>query len=239
MNMNSRPQNNNNRRRGRGNNNNNGRPQNNNNRSGLDYQNQIDNRARGNASQMLEKYKKLASDAELIGDRVNGEYYLQFADHYFRVLADFRARQEARAAENPNRRPQRDDSRDEWQNEESRDAGDDAPSNIDGDNGADAESSGDEHQERAPRNANPRRPQNNGQNSDRQPRQPRAPRRHHSEEERDNMTESGFDLSVLPPSIAISSDDDTPVDFSDKPARKPRARKPKAIQDDVAAVAAE
>jgi hypothetical protein len=92
MNTNNRQQNNNNRRRGRNNNN----RQQNNNRSGFDYQNQIDNRARGNAAQMLEKYKKLAQDAQFNGDRVNAEYHLQFADHYFRVLADFRSRQEAR-----------------------------------------------------------------------------------------------------------------------------------------------
>src|SRR5688500_4586148 len=40
--------------------------------------NRIDSRARGNAPQMLEKYKKLAHDASLNGDRVLTEYYLQF-----------------------------------------------------------------------------------------------------------------------------------------------------------------
>ncbi len=34
---------------------------------------------------LLEKYSKLAHDASLNGDRVQAEYYLQFADHYFRV----------------------------------------------------------------------------------------------------------------------------------------------------------
>jgi hypothetical protein len=81
----------NNRRRGRGNNNNNNgsRPQN-----GGQQINRIDSRARGNAPQMLEKYRKLAQDAHLNGDRVQAEYYLQFADHYFRVTADTRVRQE-------------------------------------------------------------------------------------------------------------------------------------------------
>ena len=83
----------NNRRRGRGNNNNNNnnssRPQ-----SGGQQINRIDSRARGNAPQMLEKYRKLAQDAHLNGDRVQAEYYLQFADHYFRVTADTRVRQE-------------------------------------------------------------------------------------------------------------------------------------------------
>jgi hypothetical protein len=75
----------NNRRRGRGNN----RQQ-----SGGQQLNRIDSRARGNAPQLLEKYRKLAHDAHLNGDRVTEEYYLQFADHYFRVIADTRQRQE-------------------------------------------------------------------------------------------------------------------------------------------------
>lgn len=66
--------------------------------------NRIDNRARGNAAQLLEKYKTLARDAQMQGDRVNTEYYLQFADHYFRVLAETRSRFE----ENQPRRGQND-----------------------------------------------------------------------------------------------------------------------------------
>lgn len=46
------------------------------------------NRSRGNASQLLDKYKGLARDAQMSGDRVQAEYYLQFADHYFRVLEE-------------------------------------------------------------------------------------------------------------------------------------------------------
>lgn len=76
----------NNRRRGRGNNRQQG--------GGGQQLNRIDSRARGNAPQLLEKYRKLAHDAHLNGDRVNAEYYLQFADHYFRVIADTRVRQE-------------------------------------------------------------------------------------------------------------------------------------------------
>jgi hypothetical protein len=54
--------------------------------------NRQENRSRGNASQLLEKYKSLARDAQLQGDRVQSEYYLQFAEHYFRVLNESRAR---------------------------------------------------------------------------------------------------------------------------------------------------
>lgn len=93
MNNNSRG---NNRRRGRGNNN---RQQG----GGGQQTNRIDSRARGNAPQLLEKYRKLAHDAHLNGDRVTEEYYLQFADHYFRVLADQRARQEEARQPRPER----------------------------------------------------------------------------------------------------------------------------------------
>ena len=92
-------------RRNRGrNNNNNGRPSGNN-RGGGDNGNRIDNRARGNATQLLEKYRNMARDAQMAGDRVNAEYYLQFADHYFRVLADNRARQDE---QNPRQRTRED-----------------------------------------------------------------------------------------------------------------------------------
>ena len=79
------------RRRGRGGN---GQRPSTGNQGGRDSGNRIDSRARGNAAQLLEKYKNLARDAQMQGDRVNTEYYLQFADHYFRVLSDSRSRQE-------------------------------------------------------------------------------------------------------------------------------------------------
>lgn len=75
------------RRRGRG-----GQQARNGQPGGPDRGNRLDNRARGNAAQLLEKYKNLARDAQMQGDRVNTEYYHQFADHYFRVLNENRAR---------------------------------------------------------------------------------------------------------------------------------------------------
>ncbi|WP_379923113.1 DUF4167 domain-containing protein [Erythrobacter sp. R86502] len=92
----------NNRRRGRGNRNQGG--------NGAQL-NRIDSRARGNAPQMLDKYKKLAQDAHHNGDRVQMEYYLQFADHYFRVIADNKARvdeQRGGAGSNGRRNDERD-----------------------------------------------------------------------------------------------------------------------------------
>lgn len=90
------------RRRGRGGGS--GAPRPNGGNGGQDRGNRIDNRARGNAAQLLEKYKALARDAQMQGDRVNTEYYLQFADHYFRVLSESRSRFEEQQP-----RPRRDD----------------------------------------------------------------------------------------------------------------------------------
>jgi Domain of unknown function (DUF4167) len=247
MNNNRQPNNNNNnnnRRRGRSNNNSN-RPQgNNNNRNGFDYQNRIDNRARGNASQMLEKYKKLAADAQHNDDRVNAEYYLQFADHYFRVLADFRSRQEERQEE---RRPQRDDNREERAGREDNFGGEDIIDREDNfdrdDNGEVAVASDDnagQERNRDDRSARPAR-------GPKKERTPRPARRHHSEEPADSgstdhtadIEQGGFDMSVLPPSISSISAENDDGGAAPKQARKPRARRPKATDDADISTAAE
>lgn len=91
-------------------------------------------RVRGNAHQLLEKYKQLARDASMQGDRVSAEYYLQYADHYYRVLNEFRARQEEQQARqqnngNNNNQPRNRDDRDDREyrdgNDNSDDYGDD------------------------------------------------------------------------------------------------------------------
>jgi hypothetical protein len=97
----------NNRRRGRGNRNQGG--------NGAQL-NRIDSRARGNAPQMLDKFKKLAQDAQHHGDRVQMEYYLQFADHYFRVIADNKARMDEQrgGTRRPDERDQAEDFEDDF-----------------------------------------------------------------------------------------------------------------------------
>jgi Domain of unknown function (DUF4167) len=267
------------RRRGRGNNNNRSQS---NNRNGYDNQNRVDNRARGNAAQMLEKFKKQAQDAQHNGDRVQAEYYFQFADHYFRVLADVRSRQEE------GRPAQREYRSDENENGEGRDWRDEERDvREDGGEGeASAEASNDDDYRRPPqrqerndredrgnrnnnrndryeRNDRPERsdraerpgraeqserPETNEQaerperserperntRSRNNPRRDREPR-----EERPAQEEVGLDLSILPPSIAIASDDSAPEVAEEKPARKPRARRPKTANDDVEVAAAE
>ena len=119
--------------------------------SGNSGGNARDNRNRGNAAQLLEKYKSMARDAQLAGDRVQTEYYLQFADHYFRVLEEGRARFEE---QNPGARRRR---------EEEEDA-DDEEMGFDGDghdgeggDGDDGEDDGDtRHQQRPRRDQQPR-----------------------------------------------------------------------------------
>jgi hypothetical protein len=235
-----------NRRRGRGNNNR--AP--NNNRNGFDNANRIDNRARGNASQMLEKYKKLAQDAQHNGDRVNAEYYLQFADHYFRVLADFRSRQEEG-------RPQR-----EWRNDE-REAGEDwrEEERETAEEGEEteivAEAGHEEEDDRRPQRREREPREERGSRAERGERPDRSERnargrsnnrrdRNENREERVAPEDAGLDLSILPPSIAIANDANDAEEVEEvveaaveKPARKPRTRRPKSANDEEVVTAAE
>ena len=60
----------------------------------------------------------MARDAQLAGDRVQTEYYLQYADHYFRVLEESRSRFE----EQQNQRRPRGNDEDEDDDEDDDDA---------------------------------------------------------------------------------------------------------------------
>jgi hypothetical protein len=131
--------------------------------NGSDRGNRIDNRARGNAAQLHEKYRNLARDAQTQGDRVMTEYYLQFADHYFRVLNENRARFED---QNPHQNQQR---RPRFENDEFEEGGDEGEG---GEEAAESEQPRREERE-------PRRQERQGQ--DRQDRQDREPRRRERE----------------------------------------------------------
>jgi hypothetical protein len=125
---------------------------------GADRGNRIDNRARGNAAQLHEKYKALARDSQMQGDRVTTEYYLQFADHYFRVLAESRSRFEEQQP-----RPRRDDFMS--QNDGDDDYGDEGE--MSGNSQDPSQPRDDQQQERAyqPRDDDQRRYGNEGGNS--------------------------------------------------------------------------
>lgn len=220
-----------NRRRGRGNNN---RTQNNN-RNGYDHQNRVDNRARGNASQMLEKYKKLAQDAQHNGDRVNAEYYLQFADHYFRVLADFRSRQEEGRPQREWRGDEREDR--DWRDEERepQEEGEEAEAATET-AGEDDDYRRPQRQEREPRedrgNRNDRNARGRNNNGNRRD-------RYEPREEPVASDDAGIDMSILPPSIGVANDDDEVEVAAERPVRKPRTRRPRADDDADTVAAAE
>jgi hypothetical protein len=184
--------------------------------------NRQDNRQRGNAAQLLEKYKSLARDAQLAGDRVQTEYYLQYADHYFRVLCESRARFEE---QNPRR--QRDDADEDEGDEELVEAGDEQGSD----------------EEREPRRERFNR-NDRGRDRDRGRRYGRDERNEDGDGERDSGPRlNGGDalpLDVLPPAIgadapaaSLAADDAEPAEEERRPRR---SRRPRAADgdDDVA-----
>ncbi len=239
------------RRRGRNTSNNN-RNQNNRGGGGVDRDNRIDNRARGNAAQMLEKYKKMAQDAQVNDDRVNAEYYLQFADHYFRVNADTVARrEEQRLAREEQQRGQNTDRNNNDRNDNRGDNRSDNRNESREDGGEKEEG---ERQDRSPRGRQPRdrapkpdavreetaapAPQSDD-NADapveKKPVRARRPRKPAAEVAETNGESNGLDASALPPAISISSSDDEPVEAAKKPVRKRRTVKAKATEEGDAA----
>lgn len=66
---------------------------------------------RGTSSQLYEKYQSLAREANLAGERIASENYLQHAEHYYRLmnLAAAANVQAARSEPSSDREPRRDD----------------------------------------------------------------------------------------------------------------------------------
>jgi hypothetical protein len=185
--------------------------------------NRQDNRQRGNAAQLLEKYKSMARDAQLAGDRVQTEYYLQFADHYFRVLSESRARFED---QNP-RRP-RDEEMDEEDGEEELEGNEADPS--EGDNRQDRHDRQDRGARRPRGDREPRRfdpTERTAADADESP----EPRPHF------NGGADSLPLDVLPP--AIGSDDAETAEEAPapRPRRRPRAARPAEGDEEVAPAA--
>lgn len=186
--------------------------------------NRIDNRARGNAQQLHEKYKNLARDAQMAGDRVTTEYYLQFADHYFRVLNENRARFEEQ-------RPQRSGQDEEFEGDEGgeefeardnsqrrdRDRGDRNGFRRDDER---RERQGEQPVQGAEANdaSEPR-----GDDDQRRGRRPRRPR--------EDQQAEGFDADRLPPAIAV--DNDSSGDEQPAPRRRGRRPRPEGANDTV------
>ena len=194
-----------NRRRGRGRG-----PQSSNGRQ--DNGSRIDNRARGNAPQMLEKYKNLAREAQLQGDRVLTEYYLQFSDHYFRIVAENRARFEE------NRQPRRD----EWSSEDG----------FDGDPEDYGRGQPSEQQDDGYNTSETRQEQ--GRQPRRGERRESAPARD-TGQHRDQAEDTTIDVSILPPALGVTADSVPDLDEEPTPMRRrSRPRRASASDADVA-----
>ena len=198
--------------------------------------NRQDNRQRGNAAQLLEKYKSLARDAQLAGDRVQTEYYLQYADHYFRVLGENRARFE-------DQRRQRGEDLDEDEGEELETV------EAEGDDGEERQ----ERQDRGDRvDRNERYARRDNRDRDNRDNDRGRPRRNFRDERsaddgdedrapRANGRDDSLPLDVLPPAIGADSaasfvpEDDEPAPAPRKRTRAPR--RPSNGDDEVAPAA--
>jgi hypothetical protein len=185
--------------------------------------NRQDNRQRGNAAQLLEKYKNMARDAQLAGDRVQSEYYLQFADHYFRMLGENRPRVEDQ------RRDRDDDSDDDDNDDEMMDASEDEQQDRGGRNDRNDRSDND-RDDRNERSGN-ERSSNERSGNERSESGPRSngrgrPQRNGVRQEASNDEDERIALDVLPPAIGRDNGD---TDGAEEPAEKPkrRARKPR------------
>ncbi|MFZ4540525.1 MAG: DUF4167 domain-containing protein [Rickettsiales bacterium] len=150
-------------------------------------------RQKHHATQQLGKYNDMARNAQINGDRVDVEYYLQHVDHYTRVLTDIAAIEAERHSHQresqivpggPN------DPNAQQHNQEAQGNQESSENSDQGSNGSDGntEQSGD---------------YSAGQN---QPRMSRQPRRHHNEpsdngarEANSNTTEIPLPGNILPP----------------------------------------
>ena len=181
--------------------------------------NRQDNRQRGNAAQLLEKYKSLARDAQLAGDRVQTEYYLQYADHYFRVLNENRARFE-------DQRRQREDGLEEEGGDEELEAAE-----AEGGEGRQPRER-DDRQDRGERFS--RRDRDRGEHRQFN-REERSDENEVSERETAEMNGSDDDslpLDVLPPAIGADGPA-APAPDEEAPAQpKRRARRPRSTGGD-------
>jgi len=192
--------------------------------------NRQDNRQRGNAAQLLEKYKSMARDAQLAGDRVQSEYYLQFADHYFRILSESRARFDEQ------RRQRGDDMDDDDGDDDGADMSDDS---REGDNDSDGESG--EREERYERRERRERPERSdrGDRGDRQRRYARDDDRNGAEPRGNGAVES-IALDALPPAIGIeeaSEAEEAPEAVADRPRRRTRRPRPQDGEGEIAPAA--
>jgi hypothetical protein len=202
--------------------------------------NRQDNRQRGNAAQLLEKYKSMARDAQLAGDRVQTEYFLQFADHYYRVLGESRSRFE-------DQRPRSRDDEDlgEEGDEEMLETADEQQGDTQQPRGRDYEDRGPRRDrpdrsargDRPDRAERPRRFNRDDRDDDRPARAERNGAEQFDQDQDQDEERIAFD--VLPPAIGATGGDAPEAEAEEAPRPRRAARKPraKAGDDDIAPAA--
>ena len=176
--------------------------------------NRQDNRQRGNAAQLLEKYKGLARDAQMQGDRVLTETYLQYADHYFRTLNEGRVRYEEHKR-----------SRDDYADEDEGDENEGARDAAERDGGDEPEPREEIHRDEPRRDEIRHQGRDDGRGEGRGDRSERngefRSRRPRGRPAEDEVESERIALDVLPPAIA------QPSESEGEPARAPRPRRPR------------
>ena len=205
-----------------------------------------DNRQRGNAAQLLEKYKSMARDAQLAGDRVQTEYYLQFADHYFRVLSETRSRfeeqrrgrddfeddedldDEGMEAEVEDRQEARQDQRQDQRQDRRRERAERPERTERAERGDRNEGDGEGRRERFAR-------------EDREPRRPRRERFNGPDREAGEVEAPRIALDTLPPAIGVTEQTSASAgqgEEEEAPRPRRRTRRPRADEGDEIAPAA-
>jgi len=199
--------------------------------------NRIDNRARGNAAQLLEKYRNLARDAQMQGDRVNSEYYFQFADHYFRVLSETRSRFEENNPQQQRQRPSDDEDDFDYENEgnradeprgnEARDSRGEREPRANGHVNGNGVFHPNEDDQPAPRETQRRETQPRDRDGEDDGQRRRARGRRDAAPREEAEVAPGIDAAVLPPAFGIETA------ASEESEEKPRRRGRRPRGEDV------
>ena len=215
--------NNMNRNNNRNNNNNMRRPM----RGGYDEE-EIHPRQRKHAQNMREKYLNQARDAQINGDRVQAEYWLQHAEHYSRVLNAINEMFAPAQHGGGDESGSHEGGHDEMSSDHSQSQGNHY---SEGDEGMDGQPQAQQHQPRPPRQPRrPYQPQNQQQNQPqdgapqeqaqgdgqrgggrgqwRQPRPPREPRRPESVSNESTVPQEELSLPLAAVLPAARMDDD-------------------------------
>jgi len=194
-------------------------------------------KVRGTPQQIIDKYLVLARDAQLSGDRVAAEGFLQHAEHYTRMQNEATAEQ-AREAEQRREQQQQQQQQQQQNNQNrGRDQRDDAEGGTAEAGEAKTEARTDGRQEQRPewkeRRGNRRTPRrdNNDPRDDKS--QAEAPRGEPAKTDADQTGENGSGLVETPESQATTPAPQVEAQTGDAPAptaeEKPkRARKPRA-----------